>query len=140
MEHGLMKENILRLEKAVARQDFQAAAATLDELERIFKQHIADEEAQVLRILIEAYGVKGADDAIKVFRQHRPIYELVSKVKALSSLPPDELASNQDKLKALLDEHTRAEEQRVFPEAQSAYRKRSEREADAAESSSTRAE
>jgi hypothetical protein len=38
-------------------------------LDHLFKQLIADEEAKVLRILIDTYGVKGAGDAIKFFRR-----------------------------------------------------------------------
>ncbi len=123
-EHGEMKRGLAEVEDAVLRKDFSAASTTLKELDSLFKQHIADEEAQVLRLLIDAYGVKGAEDAIVVFRQHRPIYDLMEEVKKLASLPPGELASKEDELRRLLDEHTLAEETRVFPRAVSTYRER----------------
>jgi hypothetical protein len=75
-EHAEMKRELAEVRQAATRRDFLSAPRQLRELDRLFKQHIADEGAQVLRILIDAYGVKGADDAITVFRQHRPIYDL----------------------------------------------------------------
>jgi hypothetical protein len=70
-EHAEMKKDLADVKQAIAKRDFSSASKILRELDRMFKQHIADEEAQVLRILIDAYGVEGADDAIKVFRQRR---------------------------------------------------------------------
>lgn len=105
------------LEKSVDRRDYSSSAMTLERLDRLFRQHIADEEAQVLRFLIGAYGVKGANEAILVFRQHRPIYLLMTEVKELVSLSPEELASNEAKLKSMLETHARTEETDVFPMA-----------------------
>jgi len=116
-EHVKMKGDLAAVEVAVSKKDFDSASRTLKGLDGLFKQHIADEEAQVLRTLIDAYGVNGAEDAIKVFRQHRPIYDLMEKVKKLAALSPAELASSEEKLRLLLEEHTLAEETRVFPRA-----------------------
>jgi hypothetical protein len=116
-EHARMKSDLADVGRAVSRRDFSSASRTLRGLDHLFKQHIADEEAQVLRILIDAYGVKGAEDAVAVFRQHRPIYDLMEQVKKLAALSPEELASTEDGLKRLLDEHTLAEETSVFPRA-----------------------
>jgi hemerythrin-like domain-containing protein len=124
-EHVEMKRDLADVRQAARKRDFSSASKILVELDRLFKQHIADEEAQVLRILIEVYGVEGADDAIKVFRQHRPIYDLMEEVKRLASLSTEELASNEDRLRQLFEEHTLAEENRVFPRAKSAYKQRS---------------
>ena len=124
-EHGKMKTGLEEVRLAVSRKDFSSATRILGELDVLFKQHIADEEAQVLRLLIDAYGIEGADDAIKVFRQHRPIYDLMDQVKKLASLSTEELASDEARLKRLLDEHTFAEEARVFPRALSTHRQRS---------------
>jgi hemerythrin-like domain-containing protein len=124
-EHAEMKRELAEVKQAVLKRDFASASRVLRELDRLFKQHIADEEAQVLRILIDAYGVKGADDAIMVFRQHRPIYDLMEEVKKLASLSSEELASDEDRLRQLLEDHTLAEESRVFPRAVSTYKERS---------------
>ena len=116
-EHVQIKNGLAQLRIAVSTRDFAKASALLQELDRVFRQHIADEEAQVLRVLIAAYGVQGAEDEIRVFRQHRPIYALMEKVKGLASLRPEELASDQTKLAELFEEHASAEENRVFPRA-----------------------
>ena len=121
-EHVKMRGDLAEVEAAVAKKDFDSASRILKGLDGLFKQHIADEEAQVLRLLIDAYGVKGAEDAITIFRQHRPIYDLMEEVKKLASLSPKELASSEDSLKRLLDEHTLAEETRVFPRAMSTHK------------------
>ena len=123
-EHVEMKKDLADVKQAITKGDFSSASKILGELDWMFKQHIADEEAQVLRILIDAYGVEGADDAIKVFRQHRPIYDLMEEVKRLASLSVEELASDEYGLRQLLEEHTFAEESRVFPRAISTYRER----------------
>jgi len=119
-EHAEIKRKLTELKKSTETKDFTHAAAILKDLDQLFRQHIADEEAQVLRILIEAYGVKGAESAIVVFRQHRPIYQLIQEVGKLASLPPGGLAVNEVKLRKLLVEHTQAEETHIFPNALSA--------------------
>jgi hemerythrin-like domain-containing protein len=123
-EHAEMKTGLAQVKQAISDKDFASASRELGELDRIFKQHIADEEAQVLRILLDAYGVDGANEAIVIFRQHRPIYDLMEKVKRLAALPIGELASSEDALRQLFEEHTLAEESRVFPRAISTYRER----------------
>lgn len=123
-EHEEIEEKLADIAQSTSRRDFSSAAETLGQLDLLFRQHIADEEAQVLRVLIGAYGVIGADEAITVFRQHRPIYQLIEEVKKLASLSPEELASDETKLRNLLEEHTKAEENHVFPKAVSANRER----------------
>jgi hypothetical protein len=120
-EHAKMKSDLAEVEAAVVKKEFNSASRVLKGLDGLFRQHIADEEAQVLKLLIDAYGVKGAEDAIVVFRQHRPIYDLMEKVKKLVALSAEELASSGDELRMLFDEHTLAEETRVFPKALSAH-------------------
>jgi hemerythrin-like domain-containing protein len=88
----------------------------------MFRQHIADEESQVLGLLIQQLGVMGAEEEVKVFRKHRPIYELMKRLEDLAALPASELEANQAKLNSLFDEHTAAEEARVFPRAMSLSR------------------
>ena len=123
-EHAKMKKGLTEIRESVARKDFASASRVLHGLDTLFRQHIADEEAQVLRILLEAYGVQGAEDAILIFRQHRPIYDLMEEVKKLSSLPVEVLANCEERLGMLLDAHTLAEESRLFPRAISTYRGR----------------
>ena len=122
-EHAEIRKELVHLKRSVESREFSSAAEILGGLDRLFRQHIADEEAQVLRLLIEAYGVKGADEAIVIFRQHRPIYQLMEEVKKLALLSPKELALNEASLRNMLEGHTQAEENRVFPKALSTYSK-----------------
>ena len=120
-EHREMKERLARVRQAASARDFQTASKALEALEATFRQHIADEEGQVLRVLISTYGVKGAQEEIKVFQQHRPIHELMEVVKKLASMTPEEIAAQEQRLAALFELHTSAEEASVFPRAERAH-------------------
>ncbi len=120
-EHNQIKEELVKLRSVLASENFAEAGQILAGLKGVFREHIADEEAQVLRLLIDAYGVEGAEDAIVVFRQHRPIYRLMEAAERFSSMSEEEVEANRTKLKDLLDEHTKAEEDKVFPWAVSVY-------------------
>jgi hypothetical protein len=121
-EHVEIMAKLANLERSVESREFSSAAKILGELDHLFRQHIADEEAHVLRLLIQAHGVKGADEAIVVFRQHRPIYRLMTEVKKLALLCPEELVMNEARLKSMFEEHKQAEEARVFPKALSTFK------------------
>jgi len=115
LEHGKMKKGLAEVRAATLAKDFLKVAKILREVDAVFRQHIADEEGQVLRLLVGVYGAKGSEEAVAVFRQHRPIYQLMESLGRFATLTPDELASNGERLVALLDEHTNAEETRIFP-------------------------
>jgi iron-sulfur cluster repair protein YtfE (RIC family) len=116
-EHGVMKAGLQRAELAARAGDFEGVSKALKEIDPVFRQHIADEEATVLGLLIRTLGVKGAQSEILVFRQHRPIYQLMEKVAELAERSPGELSASQSELKALFEEHTSSEEKLVFPKA-----------------------
>ena len=116
-EHGVMRDGLRRAREAFERKDFESVSRTLRELDPVFRQHIADEEAQVLGLLIARLGAKGAEEEIRVFQQHRPIYQLMKKLIEFAAMPTAELGADQAKLEALFEDHTLAEEQRVFPKA-----------------------
>jgi len=112
-----MKEGLLRMKDATERKDFKELSQTLKQLDPVFRQHIADEEAQILRLLVAQLGRKGAEAEIKVFQQHRPIYDLMRTIAELAPKGADDLEAEQAKLAELFEDHTSAEEQRVFPRA-----------------------
>jgi hypothetical protein len=116
-EHREMKAGLGRARDAARLGDFEGVSRALREVDPVFRQHIADEEATVLGLLIRALGVKGAEAEILVFRQHRPIYHLMEKVGELARRSAAELQGSQEELEALFEEHTRAEEAGVFPKA-----------------------
>ena len=123
-EHAVMKEGLLRMKEAAERKDFKDVSEALKQLDPVFRQHIADEEAQILRLLVGELGRKGADGEIRVFQQHRPIYRLMQTIAELAPKEAADLEAEQAKLGELFDDHTRAEEQRVFPRALDCYGKR----------------
>lgn len=116
-EHVVIRETMALAKQAADKGDFAAAGTALRGLEPLFRQHIADEEAQVLGLLIRQLGVQGAEYEIGVFRQHRPIYGLMRKLQGLAGMQPKEMEENRSELESLFEEHARSEESRVFPRA-----------------------
>ncbi len=116
-EHARMREGIRKARDAATSQDFEGVRRALKDVDPVFRQHIADEEAQVLGLLIAKLGAKGAEAEIAVFRQHRPIYNMMKKVSELAEMSSAELAANQSELEKLFEDHTAMEETRVFPKA-----------------------
>ena len=116
-EHATMREGLLRAKAASARGDFEAVGRELRSVDPVFRQHICDEESQVLGLLIRQLGKERAADEIRVFQQHRPIYALMQKISEFAALTPEELAARQEELSILFEEHTAAEQNRVFPKA-----------------------
>ncbi len=114
-EHVAMKEGLRRAREAARRRDFDGVSRALRAVDPLFRQHIADEESQILGLLIAKLGVKGAEAEILVFRQHRPIHGLMEKVKELASKSASELEGSQGELDKLFEAHTPAEEATVFP-------------------------
>ncbi len=114
-EHNLMREGLERAKRAAEGRDLEGALRVLGELDSVFRQHIADEEAQILGLLVAELGTKGAEAEIRVFRQHRPIYDLMTKVSKLAALSSSDLEAEQGELESLFDAHTASEEAMVFP-------------------------
>jgi hypothetical protein len=123
-EHRVMNDGLVNAKEAAAKDDFATVRNELRKLDPIFRQHIADEESQILGLLIRELGVKGAAEDIKIFQQHRPIYQLMKKVSELASISDSELATKEAELDDLFDKHAKAEEERVFPRARSLSAKR----------------
>ena len=117
-EHAVMKEGLFRIGEAADREDFTELSRTLKQLDAIFRQHIVDEEAQILRLLVGELGRKGAEEEIRVFQQHRPIYRLMQEISKFASMPAAELQQGQKELRDLFEKHAFAEERRVFPRAE----------------------
>jgi len=107
-EHAVMSEGLQRMKEAAHRGDFDGVSRTLKQLDPVFRQHVADEEGQILRLLIQELGRRDAEEGIRVFQQHRPIYRMMQTVSELASKEPTELEAEQAKLNALFEEHTRA--------------------------------
>ena len=117
-EHATMREGISKARVAAEKNDFEALARILRELDPLFRQHIADEELTILRLLIGKLGVKGAEEEIGVFQQHRPIYLLMQKISGFAQMSTAELQASQEELRNLFERHAVAEERMVFPKAE----------------------
>lgn len=120
-EHGVIREQLRLAKEASERKDFEALSTALKRMEVVFRQHIVDEEAQIIRQLVGELGVKGAEEEIKVFQQHRPIYRLMQAVAELASKKASEFGSEQAALSVLFEQHAAAEEERVYPKALRCY-------------------
>ena len=118
-EHATMRAGLQKAKGAAARGDFETVSEELSIIAPLFRPQIADVVATILGLLIRELGREGAVDEIRVFQQHRPMYQLMKKVNELAGMPGAELRASQDELNALFDLHTRAEEGRVFPRAAS---------------------
>lgn len=123
-EHASMREGLGAAKACAALRDFEGVRRELLRLDPMFRQHIADEEAQILGMLVRIVGVNGAQDEIRVFQQHRPIHELMGRVAELAPKSTGELESRRAELDALIDLHFRSEETAVFPRAASLRRDR----------------
>jgi len=112
-----MEAGLVKIGDAAARSDYAEVSGVLKEIDPLFRQHIADEESQILRLLIGELGVKGAEEEIRVFQQHTPIHTLMQLVGELASKSAAELRNEQSKLRELFAKHAAVEESRVFPKA-----------------------
>ena len=105
----------------LAKKEYARAAQLSSEFDNSSIQHIVDEENVLLKLFIDTYGRKGADDAIKVFQQHRTMHKSADAIanKALTS--PEGLGSMPSDFDKLVRSHFEAEEERIFPWALKTY-------------------
>ncbi|MCS7145081.1 MAG: hemerythrin domain-containing protein [Nitrososphaerota archaeon] len=123
-EHGRVKALLTRLNGLLQEGRYGEAAEELVNFKPYLDQHIIDEEASILKLLLEEYGRMGAERAVKVFQEHREIHRLISEMQSLASSSPERLAELRDGLRDMLERHFRAEEGEIFPWALETYRKR----------------
>ncbi len=93
----------VELTNAIAEEDYVTGAGLLQEFNPYLRQHIIDEEARVLKLLLEAYGRQGAEEAIKVFQQHKRIHNAIEEMRSLASTSPSLLVGKRAALDCLLD-------------------------------------
>jgi hypothetical protein len=71
----------------------------------------------LLKLFIDAYIRKEADDAIRVFQQHRTMHKLAETISKKAVTSPEELGSLPSEFDKLGRSHFEAEEKRIFPRA-----------------------
>lgn len=101
--------------EALAKKDYVRAAHLFSEFDNLSIQHIVDEENVLLKLFIDAYGRNGADDAIKVFQQHRTMHKLADTISKKALTSPEKLGSMPSDFDKLVRSHFLAEEDRIFP-------------------------
>ena len=68
-EREEQRSRITELRDALAREDYAKTAELLESLSGSPTQHIVDDETQMLKLFLDAYGREGTSEAIKPFQQ-----------------------------------------------------------------------
>ena len=114
-EHQEQRKRLSDLIEALQRKEFERGAQLATEFDNSSIQHIVDEENVLLKLFIDTYGRKGADEAIKVFHQHRAMHSLADAISKQALTSPENLASAPSDFDNLVRSHFEAEEKRIFP-------------------------
>lgn len=120
-EHQEQRKRLSELADVLEKKDYARGAELAMEFDNSTVQHIVDEENVLLKLLIDTYGRKGADDAIKVFQQHRTMHRLADTISEKAMNSPEELGSMPSEFDRLVRTHFDAEEKRIFPWALQTY-------------------
>lgn len=115
-EHEAMRETLLKIAILLNDGKFEEAYVLEKELESILRQHILDEDSQLLKFIIEVKGRQDAGDSIRVFQEHRRIMKLLAELEDWRRESFQELKGNFDEFSHTLKAHMRSEESLVMPE------------------------
>ena len=114
-EHVKAASDLAEIRGMLSRREYEGVRSRLTGLDQELLQHMLDEEASVLRVFIQAFGIEGSREAIEVFQEHVDIREMIvqlAKDLEISQLSSDELGSKLDRF---MNEHFRKEDDRIFP-------------------------
>ena len=114
-EHQEQRKRLSELAEVLEKKNYARGAELAREFDNSTIQHIVDEENVLLKLFIDTYGRKGADDAIKVFQQHRTMHKLADTISEKAMNSPEELGSIPAEFDRLVRSHFDAEEKRIFP-------------------------
>lgn len=114
-EHEELRKELRETKAALMKPDSPAAVASLRRLGASLDRHVVDEEARVLRVLIDAHGRDGAGDAIRTMQQHRGVRKLVDELADSVSSHAERAPRKLAELENLVEEHFKAEEGHIFP-------------------------
>lgn len=114
-EHQEQRKRLSELADVLEKKDYARGAELAKEFDNSTVQHIVDEENVLLKLFIDTYGRKGADDAIKVFQQHRTMHKQADTISEKAMNSPEELGSMPSEFDKLVRSHFDAEEKRIFP-------------------------
>lgn len=114
-EHVNMAKNLGLLQNAIQKRDLEEAKSILDGMDETLMQHFLDEEARLLRLIIQAFGREGAEESIEIFQEHIEIDSLVKKLRHAmesGSVSPEEVWRA---LNGLMEGHFGRESRTAFP-------------------------
>lgn len=122
-EHNALLETLKLLEEAIFRKDAKAAWGIVDGIDETLVQHMIDEEANLLKTLIQVFGKEGSMESIEIFREHVDIDAMIREMKkSIADVRTDQERLLSD-LGTLLSAHFRKEHEKVFPCALEASRR-----------------
>lgn len=114
-DHTEFREQLRSVRAALAKPDLKTAVASLREFGTSLDRHVVDEEARVLKVLIEVHGRDGAGEAIRTMQQHRRVVKLADELAHSLPLHPEQAPAKLAELEKLAEEQFRAEERRILP-------------------------
>jgi hemerythrin-like domain-containing protein len=114
-EHQEQRKRLSELADVLKKRHYVRGAELTREFDDSSVQHIVDEENVLLKLFIDTYGRKRADDAIKVFQQHRTMHILAETISKKAMASPEELESMPSEFDKLVRSHFEAEEKHIFP-------------------------
>lgn len=121
-EHEDTRKDLFDLKNAIVEKDYVKISEIINKFDQYLNQHIVDEEATLLRFLLDKYGREGSQGAIRVFQQHIRVHQLINEIKSLLNSSPELINIKRDELANLLFEHFDKEENYVFPLIKKAYK------------------
>ena len=122
-EHDEIKKSFRELSTLLFENKFLTVANKLEELKLIIDQHIIDEEAKILKFLLNTVSKEESSQAIAIFQQHREIHQLLKELQENVQLLRKESAIIRDELENIMMIHFEAEEHQIFPPVFKLYKK-----------------
>ncbi len=104
-EHEDTRNNLIALKNAIVQKDYVRVNEIISKFDNYLNQHIIDEEATLLKILLNKYGREGSQEAIRVFQQHIKIHQLINEIKNLLNKSPELISVKEKELNEILLEH-----------------------------------
>lgn len=114
-EHRKVESDLKAVAAMIAARDKDNLGRLLQSLDEILLQHMLDEEASILAVLIKAYRRERSAEAIKVFREHVRISEMMTGLRKKFEGDPVKCMESRNELESFMLEHFKKEDVRIFP-------------------------
>lgn len=114
-EHRKVESELGAAAELISAGNVDGLSLLLQSLDGELMQHMLDEEASVLAVLIKAYGRNGSADAIRVFKEHVRIREMILEIRKKLEVDPAKCAALKKELESFMLEHFKKEDAGIFP-------------------------